>query len=310
MSESKFLRSKTVLPIVTLVVVVVALAMPEARHTIANLLGGLRVQKVQAVNVDFTSLSDPNSNPELHQMVSQMISDKAIITTNDKDQPVENAAAATQAAGFPPRLISARKDEPVLVVGGQRALMMTVDRARLHEIIKASGHPELALPESLDGASFSVQIPRTIRLRYGKCPVPQTAGKAITNQVVETPASTADYADCLRLTEGPVPNVNVPAGLDVRKLAEVGLQVAGMTPQQSREFFQTIDWRATLTLTVPRQLRSYEQVEISGTKGTLLTLAGRRGPGYTLVWVKNGIAFALTGYGDPGHAVEIADSVQ
>src|SRR5215467_560091 len=107
MSESKFLRPKTVLPIVTLVVVVVALAMPETRHTIANLLGGLRVQKVQAVNVDFTSLSDPNSNPELHQMVSQMMSDRVAITASDKDQPVENAATATEAAGFPARLISA-----------------------------------------------------------------------------------------------------------------------------------------------------------------------------------------------------------
>ena len=98
MNGNRWMRPQAVLPIAILLVVVVGLAVPATRHTIAQLLGGLRVQKVQAVNVDFTSFSDPNSNPELHQMVSQMISDKVTITANDKDQPVPNAAAATQAA--------------------------------------------------------------------------------------------------------------------------------------------------------------------------------------------------------------------
>jgi hypothetical protein len=296
--------------IVVVILVAGMLAIPSARRLIAGLLGNLRVQKVQAVNVDFTSLSDPNTNPELHQMVSQMISDKVATTTSEKDQPASDATEAARLAGFSVQFIMARKDKPTLVVGGQRGLTMTVDRTRLQEIIKAAGHPELVLPASLDGAAFSVQIPRVIRLRYGKCPMPQTAGKAIANQVVETPASAGDYADCVRVTEGPIATVNAPPGLDVEKLAEVGLQVAGMTPEQSRDFFLTVDWKSTLTLTVPRQLRSYEQVVIGRTKATLLTLAARRGPGYTLLWVKNGIAFTLTGYGDPGHAVELAESIK
>ena len=94
------------------------------------------------------------------------------------------------------------------------------------------------------------------------------------------------------------------------KLAEIGLQVAGMTPSQASDFFQTVDWKSTLALSVPRQLRSYEQVQVAGVKGTLLTLSGRRGPGYTLVWAKNGMVFTLTGYGDSSRAVELADSVK
>jgi hypothetical protein len=133
---------------------------------------------------------------------------------------------------------------------------------------------------------------------------------AIENQVIEKPTSIAEYADCVRFTEGPSPVVDVPAGLDVAKLAEIGLQVAGMTPGQASEFFQTVYWKSTLTLSVPRQLRSYEQVKVGGVPGTLLTLGGRRGPGYTLIWAKNGMAFSLTGYGDSGRAVELADSVK
>jgi len=277
----------------------------------ARWLGSLRVQKVQAVNVDLSQLTDPNANPALHELVSQMISNQVKVTVNEGDQPAPDAAAATRMAGYPVKLLSARKDAPKLVVGGEHALTMAVDRARLREIVKASGHPEIALPGSLDGATVSVQIPKTVHAQYGTCPAPVTATKAIASQVIETgPQTTAQYGDCLRLAEGPSPAVNVPAGLDVKRLAEIGLQVAGMTPSQANEFFQTVDWKSTLTLSVPRRLQSYAQVKVAGGQGTLLTLAGRRGPGYTLIWANKGMVYSLTGYGDSGKATDLADSLQ
>jgi hypothetical protein len=243
-------------------------------------------------------------------MVSQMISDKVEVTVNGSDQPAPDAATATQLAGFPVQLLKIRKDAPKLVVGGQHALRMKVDRARLQEIVKAAGHPEIVLPDALDGATFSVQIPHIVHLQYGTCPGRTTATNAIAGQVIEKTPSATQYADCVRLSEGPSPIVNVPAGLDITKLAEIGLQVAGMTAGEAQEFFQTVDWKSTLTLSVPRQLRSYEQVKVGGVRGTLLTLSGRRGPGYTLIWANNGIAYSLTGYGDSSHAVELADSLK
>jgi len=273
-------------------------------------LSSLRLQKVQAVNLDLSPFVDANANPALHQMIAQMISDKVTATVNEANQPVPDRAAATALAGFPVQLIDARKDGPKLVVGGRHELNMTVDRSRLQEILKAAGHPEIAMPESLDGASFSVQIPRALHAQYGTCPGPVTATNAIANQVIETAPSAGQYADCVRLTEGPSPVVNVPAGLDVQKLTEIGLQAAGMSADQANQFFHAVDWKSTLTLSVPRQLRSYEQVKVAGVRGTLLTLAGRRGPGYTLIWAKGGMAYALTGFGDSSGAVALADSLK
>jgi hypothetical protein len=83
-----------------------------------------------------------------------------------------------------------------------------------------------------------------------------------------------------------------------------------MTANQASDFLHTVDWKATLTLSVPRFLRSYETVKVNGTRGTLLTMAGRRGPGYALVWTKNGIVYSLTGFGDSSQAVELADSLR
>jgi hypothetical protein len=71
-----------------------------------------------------------------------------------------------------------------------------------------------------------------------------------------------------------------------------------------------VDWKATLTLSVPRSLRSYEVVKVNGANGTLLSMAGRRGPGYALIWMNNGIAYSLVGFGDSSQAVGLADSLK
>ena len=83
-----------------------------------------------------------------------------------------------------------------------------------------------------------------------------------------------------------------------------------MNPSQAHDFLQTVNWKSTLTLTVPRFLRSYQVVTADGVQGMLLTMAGRRGPGYTLVWAKNGLVYSLVGFGDSSQAVELADSLK
>lgn len=104
--------------------------------------------------------------------------------------------------------------------------------------------------------------------------------------------------------------MSVPQGVDFAKLAEIALEVAGMTPAQAQQFLQTVNWKQTLGVSVPRFLRSYEAVKVNGVQGTLLNMAGRRGPTYTLVWAKNGMVYSLTGYGDSSKAVELADSLK
>ncbi len=270
-------------------IAVVGLSLPAGQTLVGRIFKSLRMQKVQAVNVDLSSFTDPNANPALHQMVAQMISDKVVVSVNEQDQPASDVSAATQLAGFPVQLLGSRKDPPKLVVAGAHAINLTVDRARLQAIFNEAGHPDLVVPQSLDGAAVAVKIPRAVEIQYGTCPTPTTATNAIASNVTGSPAASTQFSDCLRLREGPTPTVNVPPGLDVEHLAEIGLEVAGMNSTQSHDFLQTVDWKSTLSMTVPRFLRSYQGVKVNGAPGTLLTLAGRRGPGYTLIWAKNGI---------------------
>jgi hypothetical protein len=295
---------------IALVCVMVAFTTAPGRNLVQKLFSSLRMQKVQAVNVDLSAFVDPNSNPALHQLVVQMISNKLEVTVNDKDQPVSSAAEAAQAAGFPVRLLRARKDPPKLVVTGRHAIQLKLDRTRMQEIVNEAGHPNLVLPQSLDGAGVAVESPPSLRAQYGNCPVPSSATNAIAGNLTGPAPATTQYSDCVRLTEGPSPIVNVPQGLDLGNLAEIGLEVAGMTPNQAHEFLRTVDWKSTLGMSVPRFLRSYETLTVNGAQGTLLTMAGRRGPGYDLIWAKNGMVYSLTGFGDSANAVALADSLK
>ncbi len=299
------------LPVLIAVIIVGGIiSLPAGRNVIGRFLQSLRMQKVQAVNVNFSAFTDPNANPALHQMIAQMVSDDVNVTADEPDQTAANAADATRLSGFDVTVITARKDPATFVVTGRHAFNMTLDRDRLQSVFNQSGHPEISVPASINGAPVKVEIPKAVEIQYGHCPNPRTAGQELASNVTGPTPTSTEYSDCLRLREGPDPMINAPQGMDVQKLAEIGLETAGMNPSQARDFLQTVNWQSTLVISVPRFLRSYEAVTVSGVKGTLLNMAARRGPGYALVWAKGGRAYLLTGFGDSSQAVEFADSVK
>ena len=310
-SETSFKRWKPYLAgLIAIGVVAVFFSMAAGRELAERFFRSLRMQKVQAVNVDLSSFTDPNANPAMHEMVAKMISDNVVVTADEPDQPASDRAAAARLAGFSLQLLSNRKDPPKLVVTGEHAVNMTVDRTRLQAIFDEAGHPDLVVPQSLAGAAMAVQIPRAVQAQYGTCPTPTSATDAIASNVTGPTPGTTQYSDCVRLRQGPSPTVNIPPGLEVQRLAEIALEVAGMNPTQSHDFLETVDWKSTLSMTVPRFLRSYQAVKVNGVQGTLLTLSDRRGPGYTLIWAKDGTVYSLVGFGDSGEAVNLASSLK
>jgi hypothetical protein len=292
--------------LLAIAIVAASMLLAPTRSLARRFLASLRLERVQTVSVDLSSFVGPNANPTLQQMISQMISDKVTVTVNEPEKPALTAAAATELAGFPVRLPRARTETPDLAVGGAHAFSLTVDRARLQAVLDEAGRPDLVLPSSIDGAAVAVRVPRTVRARYGTCPGPPSATADIA-----TPApSSTQFDSCAVLTEGPAPGINVPAGLDVAQFAQIGLELAGMSQGQARDFLQTVNWQSMLGMSVPRLMRSYEVVAVDGVQGTLLNMAGRRGPTYALLWAKSGLVYTLTGFGSSGDAVVLADSVR
>lgn len=279
-----------------------ALAFPSGRSMAQRFLATLRIEKVQPVRLDFSAL---DGNRPMQEMLRQMVSDKVVVTADEKPQHVDTANDASQLAGFPARLLSARTDAPKFTVEGQHAFHMTIDRSRLQDIFDQAGRPDLLLPATIDGAAVSVNVPRSLRLEYGNCPHAHP-----TAEEKEAQGETKNWSDCVGLIEAPSPQVHVPSDLNIRQLAEIGFQLSGMNATQARELGQTIDWKSTLVLPMPRHAGTFSQVTVAGTQGTLITSnSGRRGPDYVVIWVKNGIIYGLVGQGDASNAVALANSL-
>ncbi len=285
---------------VAAVVILCCLAFPAGRSLAQRFLATLRVEKVQPVRLDLSSL---DGNRPLQEMLGKMISDKIVVTADEKPQHPATVTEASQLAGFAVRLLGERTDAPQFVLEGQHAFHMTIDRARLQDIFDQSGRPDLLLPATLDGAAVSVQVPRSVRVQYGDCPSRNREEEQRAQRNAVQPSN------CTVLVEAPSPLVNVPSDLNLQQLAEIGLQLAGMSATQAREFCQTIDWKSTLVLPIPRFVSSYSVVEVNGAQGTLINESGRRGLSYVLIWVKDGIIYCLAGHGDSSAAVALANSL-
>ncbi len=284
---------------VAAVVILCSLAFPAGRSLAQRFLATLRVEKVQPVRLDLSTL---DGNRPLQEMLGKMISDKIVVTADEKPQHPATVTEASRLAGFTVRLLGERTDAPQFVVEGQHAFHMTIDRARLQDIFDQSGRPDLLLPATLDGAAVSVQVPRSVRVQYGDCPSRNREEQRAQRNAVQP-------SNCTVLLEAPSPLINVPSDLNLQQLAEIGLQLAGMSATQAREFCQTIDWKSTLVLPIPRFVSSYNVVEVNGAQGTLINESGRRGLSYVLIWVKDGIIYCLAGHGDSSAAVALANSL-
>jgi prolyl oligopeptidase PreP (S9A serine peptidase family) len=107
----------------------------------------------------------------------------------------------------------------------------------------------------------------------------------------------------------PSPVVDAPTDLPLVQLAEFGLQFTGMTKDQARAYAQTVDWTSTLVIPIPRNAAQYKPISVDGVNGYLI----ERTPYYSeyaIVWVKQGIIYAISGYGDAAVGLAMANALK
>lgn len=276
-----------------------SLAFPSARSFAERLLYTLRIEHVQTLALDFSSL-DTKNNRFLTEALGKLFSEKTVVTLDEKGSDPGSLEAAAPLAGFPLRQLTARTDVTEVHVDGAHAFQMTLDRERMQEILDQAGHSDLLLPSSIDGATVSVKIPRAVAAIYGNCK----------NQKDVAPAQPAGTPACVILLQAPTPVVNVPADLDIQRLAETALQLTGMSAVEARKYGQSIDWKTTLVVPIPPSIHSYETVNLNGIQATMLHVSDKPEPGYILYWVEDGIIYGILGPGDGSYAIDLAKSLQ
>lgn len=287
--------------LVTLIALAAILLMfPPVRAAAQSLLAQFRVSKVSVVSIDPTRLNELSGNTPLNKQISQLLSDSMTVTKRPgAPRPVANAAEASQLAGFAVRLPTNRQDAPQLTVQDGGAFQFVVNRARAQTMLNELGARDTQLPPSIDGAQIQVTIPAAVTAGYGQCPH------------LNQPTTEADHAarlmrECIVLTEMPSPIVDAPADLPLARLAELGLQLT-MSQEQARAYAQTVDWTSTLVIPIPRNAAQHKQISVDGVNGYLIDHSTYYSQ-YAIIWVKQGIIYAISGYGDAAPGLALANS--
>ena len=187
-------------------------------------------------------------------------------------------------------------------------MQAAIDYATVRTVLDQAGRNAIAVPSTVDHASFALRVPRGLRVSYGNCPV--AAAPTIQGQLQGPPPQTAENGNCVVLFESKPAIAELPANLPIDQLAEIAFELAGMSPNQSDAYRRVVDWRASTVLAMPRGIRSYDTLSVHGSPAMLITTAARRGPTYALVWQRDSLVFLMTGYGNSADAPALAGSVQ
>jgi hypothetical protein len=289
-------------------ILVVVLSVPSARALADEFLNLFRIQQVVVVPVDFTGIRQLTGNDPLGKEVSDLIS-SSMTSRQEPGNPVTvaDAAKASQLAGFTVRVPQGMTPSRISTVGAA-AFTLKIDVAKAQALLDESGRPDLVLPPSIDGADVSVTIPASVSVAYGTCPDP--ASQDTDNGFDSKGSAGRRYPDCVILAELPTPTVAAPADLNIAQLAQIGLEFTGMTSEQAAAFTQTVDWTSTLVIPLPKNAATYQQVPVDGVTGTLIQRPADDVPQYVLLWVKNGIIYAISSLGtDSEQAIQMANSL-
>lgn len=270
-------------------------------------LSALRIERPKAVSAAVPGAGTPGGARPLQNMIGGMIANSVNVVLDEPDQPVASVAAAAKATGFAPQLPRMRTDAATMAAIGAHTIDMTVDIGQVRTIFAEAGKTGVPLPESAQGARVVLRTPRALRAQYGNCPAPPA--NTIQGKVQGPPPST-DNASCVVLLESPAVSADVPPGLDMSPLMEIALELSGMSPAQAQDVPKLLDWKSTLAISLPRNLRSVETKDVHGVPAMLLVTAGRRGPTWELLWAKGSLVYALTGYGNSADALPLANSIE
>jgi len=297
------------LALVTLVLVLVfgiSMAFPQVRALATDFLGIFRVRQIAILPVDVSNLQRlEDVGPNLDLLLEK---DAAYEIIGER-QVVADAAEASQVAGFDVRTPTEAPESMGIVVQPGAHGTYTIDQPRVNAILRQMGAgDDLLLADELDQALVDVEIPRSVAMGFGSCesrPVPAPEGNL-------TPVTDVYVGqDCMTFIQLTSPTVSTPNGFDLERYGEFFLELTGMSPEEARAFSQRIDWTSTLVVPIPIQEAEYSEVQVDGESATLVqSREGSDGSHYVLLWVKGEVIYAITGDGDAGPALALANSLE
>lgn len=250
----------------------VVFSFAPARTWGQRVLEMLRVQRLAVVPVDEAALQRAGIGNG--GKLAQLISDDVVVTLQPgAPGQVASVGEASARAGFTVKTLEGWGAPDRIQVQDEAAFHTVLDADRIRAVLTEAGRTDIAIPDSINGSTVAVHVPKGVEMRYGKC----------------GPGGN----DCVDFRQVPSPTVSVPPNLNINELAQAGLQLAGMSAQQAQDFANGIDWASTLVIPIPSHSGSWRTEPVDGVEGKLLE---EQATGQCmLLWVKNGVVYALNG---------------
>ena len=228
-----------------------------------------------------------------------MSSDMFQVDQDGEPFDVADASEASEATGYAVRLPAKISGERRINYQPSATLRITIDRTLWQAIIDELGY-DFELPESVDGKQVVVNVPQSVTTFYGEC-------EPTSSDIQESVES--GLATCTILTQMPSPSIEAPPGLDVNRIGQIFMEVLGMSPEEAARFSLDTDWSTTLVIPVPEGAK-YRDVMVDGVSGTLFEDPHGKKSRYTLMWIKDGMLFALAGDSRISEVMTIANSLE
>jgi hypothetical protein len=286
--------------LLVIAILAVAFSLPPVRAIANDFLGLFRVQQVAAVPFDPLNLPD-NFNMDT-TAITQLVANNLKTETVGQAQEDVTTEQASSLAGIPIRLPSSPllvPETPKLSVQPGIKMSFKVDLPRIQALLSEAGYGDIKLPKELDGTTVNAELPVIVTAFYGL----GNEGAPIGND----PDQAGNWCNaCTVLVQLASPTVDTPAGVDLAAIGKAYLRFTGMTEAEAESFSQTVDWTTTLVIPVPNSDK-HETVSVDGVNGMLIQQYELK---YTLIWVKDGILYALDGYGTRQNALDIANSLK
>ena len=287
------------------VVLVVALAFPQVQVIANNFLGLFRVKQIVVVPMDEEKV--PQELGALANFES-MLSKDVVIEQDGESQSVASAEEAAALAGFPVRLFEGQDNylRHLSVEPGGKATF-AVNLKHIQAILDEIGRSDLRLPDALDGATVTLDIPRTVIATYGEYNCDQAWKEGYDpDQPNPNP-----MPGCTVLMQVKSPEISAPPGLDLNQIGEAYLQILGMSREDAASFAQNVDWTTTFVIPIPRYGTQYRTVSVDGVEGTFIERQLEGQPSeYMLIWVKDDIVYALAGPGNGSTAMSFVNTLK
>lgn len=287
--------------VVTLILVlVVAFSFPQVQAIANSFLGLFRVEQIKAVEVGI-SLDEMPDEMERHFMAFEELMSSELFEVEQEEESfdVTDAAEASQATGYAVRLPANLDGERRINFQPAATIRFTIDRSLWQAIIDELGY-DFELPRSTDGKRVVVSVPPSTTTFYGHC--------ASTSGDIQAGLEEG-LADCTILTQMPSPSIEAPPGLDVNQIGQIFMEVLGMSPEEAARFSQNTEWSTTLVIPVPDGAK-YREVKVDGVSGTLFEDPHGKKSRYTLMWIKEGMLYALAGDSRISEVLDIANSLE